>query len=64
MILEAGIPGDVRWSLIYVKQIVFVPHHDGLFVDIVNDDLDGKIDGMTASFGMWLKEVILTALQG
>ena len=34
--LDAGIPGDVMWSLIYGKHIVSVPHHDGLFVDRVD----------------------------
>ena len=27
LILEAGIPGDVMWSLIYGKHVVHVPHH-------------------------------------
>ena len=34
--LEAGIPGDVMWSLIDGKHIVSVPHHDVLFVDRVD----------------------------
>ena len=44
---EACIPGDVMWSLIDGKHIVYVPHHDGLFVDRVNDCLDEDIDGGT-----------------
>ena len=35
--LEADIPSDVMWSLIYGKHIVSVPHHDGSFVDRVDD---------------------------
>ena len=42
--LEADIPADVMWSLIDGKHIVFVPHHDGLFVDRVDDSLDEEID--------------------
>ena len=38
--LDAGIPGDVMCSLIDGKHIVYVPHHDGLFVDRVDDCLD------------------------
>ena len=45
--LEAGIPGDVMWSLIDGKHDVSLPHHDGLFVDRVDDCLDEKIDGGT-----------------
>ena len=45
--LEAGIPGNVMWSLIDGKHIVSLPHHDGLFVDMVDDCLDEKIDGGT-----------------
>ena len=43
--IEAGIPGDVMWLLIDVKHIVSLPHHDGLFVDSVDDCLDEKIYG-------------------
>ena len=46
--LEAGIPGDVMWSLIDGKHIVSVPHQDGLLVDKVDDGRDGEIDGMAA----------------
>ena len=42
--IEAGIPGDVMWSLIDGKHIVSVPHHDELFVDRVDDCLDEEID--------------------
>ena len=35
--LEAGISGVVMWSLIDGKHNVFVPHHDGLIVDMVDD---------------------------
>ena len=35
--LDAGIPGDVMWSLIDGKHIVSLPHHDGLFVDRFDD---------------------------
>ena len=44
--LEAGIPGDVIWSLIDGKHIVSVPHHDGLFVwdNTVNDDGGAEVD--------------------
>ena len=35
--LEADIPDDVMWSCTDDKHIVFVPHHDGLFVDMVDD---------------------------
>ena len=44
---EAGIPVDVMWSLIDGKHIVSVPHHDGLFVDSVDDCLDEDIEGGT-----------------
>ena len=37
---EADIPGNVMWSLINGKHIVSVSHHDGLFVDMVDDCLD------------------------
>ena len=47
------------WSLIDGKHIVFVPHHDGLLVDRVDDGLDGEIDGMAADFAIRLKEVTL-----
>ena len=43
--LEAGIPGDVMWLLIYGKYIVSVTHHDRLFVDRNDDCLDEDIDG-------------------
>ena len=39
--------GNVKRSLIDVKHIVSVPHHDGLFVDSVDDCLDVEIDGET-----------------
>ena len=42
--LEAGIPGDVMWSLIDGTHIVSVPHHDRWFMD---DSLDDKINGGT-----------------
>ena len=45
--LEAGIPGDVMWSLIDGKHIVSVPHQDGLFVNRVDDCLDEEIDRIT-----------------
>ena len=45
--LEAGIPGDVMWSRIDGKHIVYLPQHDGLFVDMVDDCLDEMIDGGT-----------------
>ena len=45
--LEVSIPGVVMWSLIDGKHIVSVPHHDGLFVDRVDDCLDEEIDGGT-----------------
>ena len=35
------------WSLIDGKHIAFVPHHNGLFVDMVDDCLDEEIDGGT-----------------
>ena len=35
------------WSLKDGKHIVSVPHHDGLFVDRVDDCLDEEIDGGT-----------------
>ena len=41
--LEADIPGDC-------KYIVSVPHHDGLFVDMVDDCLDGDIAVRTYDF--------------
>ena len=47
--------------LIDGKHIVSVPHHDGLFVDMV-DGLNEEIDGMAADFAMRLKEVTLAAL--
>ena len=40
---EPDIPGDVMWSLIDGKHIVFVPHHDGLFVDMVDACLNEEI---------------------
>ena len=46
--LGADIPSDVMWSFIDGKHIVSVPHHDGLFVDRVDDCLDEEIDGGTA----------------
>ena len=45
--LEAGIPGDVVWPLIEGKHIVSLPHHDGMFVDRVDDFFNEKIDGGT-----------------
>ena len=48
--LEADIPGDVMWSLIDGTHIVSVPHHDGLFVDRVDDCLDEEIDGRMEDF--------------
>ena len=45
--IEAGIPGEVMWSLIDGKHIVSLPHHDGLFADRVDDCFDEKIDGGT-----------------
>ena len=45
--LEAVIPGDVMWSLIDGMHIVSVLHHDGLFVDRVDDCFDEEIDGGT-----------------
>ena len=42
--LEACILGDVMWSLIDDKHIVSGPHHDGLYVDRVDDYLDEEID--------------------
>ena len=60
--LEAGILGDVMWSLIDGKHIVSVPHHDGLLVDRVDDGLDVEIDRMAADFAMRWKEVTLAAL--
>ena len=45
--LEVDILGDVMWSLIDGKHIVSMPHHDGLFVDRVDDCLDEEIDGRT-----------------
>ena len=50
--LEAGIPGDVMWSLIDGKPIVSVPHHDGLLVDRVDDGLAEEIDRVAADFAM------------
>ena len=41
--LETGISGDVMWSLTDGKHIV--SHHDGLFVDMIDDCLDEDIDG-------------------
>ena len=35
--LEAGILGDMMWSLIDDKHIVSLSHHDGMFVDRVDD---------------------------
>ena len=54
--LEADIPGDVMWSLLDGKHIVYVTHQDGLFVNRVDDGLDEEIDGMAADFAMRLKE--------
>ena len=45
--LGARIPGDVMWSLIDGKNIVSMPHHDGLLVDRVDNCLDEGIDGET-----------------
>ena len=45
--LEAGIPGDVMLSFRDGKHIVSLRHHDGLFVDRVDDCLDEKIDRET-----------------
>ena len=59
---EASIPDDVMWSLIDGKHSVYVPHHDGLLVDRVDDRLDEEIDGMAADFAMGLKKVTLAAL--
>ena len=42
--LEADISGYVVWSLIDGKHIVYVPHHDKLFVDRVDDCLDEEVD--------------------
>ena len=45
--IEADIPGVVMWPHIDGKHIVSLPHHDGLFVDSVDDCLIEKIDGET-----------------
>ena len=37
--LERGIPDDVMWPLMDGKHIVYVPHHDGLLVDMADDGL-------------------------
>ena len=50
------------WSLMDGKHSVYVPHHDGLLVDMVIDGLNEEIDGMAADFAMRLKEVILSVL--
>ena len=52
------------WSLMDDKHSVYVPHHDGLLVDMVSDGLDEEIDGMAADFAMRLKEVILSEYIG
>ena len=59
--IDAGIQDDVIWLLMGGKHIVSVPHHDGLLVVRVDDDLDEDIDGM-ADFAMRLKEGTLAAL--
>ena len=60
--LEAGIPGDVMSSLIDGKHIVYVPQHDELLEDRVDDGPDEEIDGIAAEIAMLLKEVPLAAL--
>ena len=59
---EAGIPDEVIWPLMDGKNIVYVPHHDGLLVDMVNDGLDEEIDGIASDFAMRLEEGTLAAL--
>ena len=44
---KAGIPGNVMWPLIDGKHIVSLPHHGGLFIDRVDDCLNGRIDRET-----------------
>ena len=46
-----------------INHIVSVPHHDGLFVDRVDDGLDEEIDGIAAEFAMRLKEGTLAELE-
>ena len=60
--IEAGIPDDVMWPIMDGKHIVSVPHHDGLLVDRVDDDLDDEIYGIGADIAMRLKEGTLAAL--
>ena len=57
-----GIPSDVMWSLIDIKHIVSVSHHDGWLVDRVDGDLDEETCGIAADFAMRLKDVHLAAL--
>ena len=37
--VEAGIPGDVMWPLMGGKNIVSVPCHEGLLVDMVKESI-------------------------
>ena len=60
--LEAGIPVDVMLPVMDGKHIVYVPHHDGLLVDRVDDGLYEEIDGMAADFAMRLNEGTLAVL--
>ena len=50
------------WQLIDSKNIVSVPHHDGLLLHMVDDGMDEEIDGMTADFAMRWKEFTLDEL--
>ena len=49
------------WSLIDGKHIVYLRHHDGFLVDMGDDGMDEKINGMAVDFAMRMKEVTLVS---
>ena len=42
--VEAGIPGDVMRTLIGGNNIVSVPRHDALLVDMVNENIEQDLN--------------------
>ena len=49
--LDAGVPGDVMWSLIYGNHIVSVLHHDGFFDGGTEDLFDAGEDNQVKEDG-------------
>ena len=47
--VEAGIPDDVMRVFIGGKKIVYMPCHDGLLVDMVNEGIDEEVKWLLTS---------------